>query len=66
MIGPKCTNITGYPDEHHYVPGWVVCGACLTYSYVILPHLCFIIIKLSVIRNIYICIIYLVYAWANT
>jgi len=20
MIGPKCTKITGYPDEHHYVP----------------------------------------------
>ncbi|KAF6023701.1 hypothetical protein EB796_017997 [Bugula neritina] len=21
-VGPKCTNITGYPDEYHYVPSW--------------------------------------------
>jgi len=22
-VGPKCTNITGYPDEYHYVPRYV-------------------------------------------
>jgi len=27
MIGPNCTKITGYPDEHHYVPWWVICCA---------------------------------------